>query len=436
MPRLARQLLVTVVLAVCACVPAAGDVAAAKPAATATAKKQPTKKRCATAARKVVKRTATKRCKATPKRAPVKNRAAKKPAAKRAAPAPPRATPAPSAAPAPAPSAAAPAIPAPPALSAAKTPVVPATPATAVAPASPAAPKPTARDPRPFAQTSFWNAPLADDAPIDARSDDYVADLGRQLDQWLPWVNTTKFSSPVYEVPAGQPTVRVRLEQSNAALQRAWENVPIPPDAVPAAGSDRTMVVYQPSTDTMWEFWLATKDSSGWRARWGGRMTNVSKSSGRYEDPTNWGATASSLPMLGGLIRLDEVRAGRIDHALALAIPEVRAGWYSWPAQRTDGTVTRTTAPPEGARFRIDPDLDLAKLKLAPFTRMVAEAAQKYGIVLRDKAGSVAFYGEDPTPSGSDAFTRAFGGAYPSKLLASFPWAHLQVLRTDLRQEP
>ena len=60
--------------------------------------------------------------------------------------------------------------------------------------------------PRPFAPTSFWNAPLAADAPLDPASGAYVADLRRMLTRWRPWINTTRYSAPVYTVPAGQPS--------------------------------------------------------------------------------------------------------------------------------------------------------------------------------------------------------------------------------------
>jgi len=298
------------------------------------------------------------------------------------------------------------------------------------------APAPASAAPRPFAPSSFWNAPLQPDTPLDRASASYVADLTRQVRTYAPWINTTRYSSAVYTVPAGQPTVRVTLDKHDPSLQAAWDRVPIPRGARPAAGTDRTMIVWQPSSDTMWEFWLARRPRDGWHARWGGRMEHVSRSPGYYTAPPRWGATATSLPMLGGMMRLDELRRGRIDHALAIALPEVRADVYSWPAQRTDGTVGRAGAIPEGTRFRLDPALDLDRLRMSPLVRAMARAAQRYGVVVRDRAGSVAFYAEDPTPTGSDPYRRLFGGRYPSALLAQFPWAHLQALRTALRVDP
>src|SRR5213079_1948589 len=116
------------------------------------------------------------------------------------------------------------------------------------------------------------------------------------------------------------------------------------------------------------------------------------------EDPS-WGSSASSLPMAGGMVTIAELQSGHIDHALQLLIPTSQKGVFAWPAQRTDGTDTSSTAIPEGARFRLDPNLDLSQLSLPPVTRMMAEAAQTYGMIVNDVThGTVGFRIEDPTP--------------------------------------
>jgi hypothetical protein len=291
--------------------------------------------------------------------------------------------------------------------------------------------------PRPFAASSFWNAPLPANAALDPLSDAYAADLRSQLAIPRPWINTTRFSVPVYTVPADQPTTRVRLDtNASPALQAAFARVPLPDEARAAAGTDRTLVVWQPSTDRMWEFWKATDRPDGWHAAWGGYLPAASTSPGHYTDPNpRWGASATSLPMLGGLMRIGELQAGRIDHALAMAVPRARAGVWSWPAQRTDGKVPGPVAIPLGTRFRIDPRVDLDELPMAPIVRAMARAAQRYGIVVRDTGSNVAFYAEDPTPTGSNPYVGKnglFGGQYPSTLLRQFPWRHLQALKTKL----
>jgi hypothetical protein len=67
---------------------------------------------------------------------------------------------------------------------------------------------------------------------------------------------------------------------------------------------------------------------------------------------------------------------------------------------------------------------------------MIAEAAQRYGLVVRDKGGAVTFYGEDPAPTGANPYYGADGfyrGQDPRQVLSRFPWDKLQLLRMDMR---
>ncbi len=301
---------------------------------------------------------------------------------------------------------------------------------------SPTAPV-AAPDARPFAPGSFWNAPLAGDARLAPDSSSLVAELVRQTRVYDPWLNTTRYSTPVYVVESDQPAVRVTLDSYNPALERELASVPIPPEAVPAAGNDRHMVVWQPSTDRMWELWAADKRANGWHARWGGAMSDVSRNPGHFgavAGTGNWGATATGLPLLGGLVTLKELRRGRVDHALAIAVPEARRDSFVWPAQRDDGVSDASGAIPEGTRFRLDPTLDVEAMSASPFVKMLARAAQKHGIVVRDTSGSVAFFGEDPTPTGTDPWPAVWQGGWPNQVLrGQFPWSRLQVVDPSAR---
>jgi hypothetical protein len=298
-----------------------------------------------------------------------------------------------------------------------------------------------------FAATSFWNAPVAADAALDPSSSSVVAALGREVAEEEaghegPAINTTAWSVPVYTVPASQPLVRVRLENESAPLlQKAWEAVPLPADAEPASGSDSVLALWQPSTDKLWEFWQLSGGTAGWQASWGGAMQSVSSDSGVYEAGVWpgakpwWGSSGSSLSLVGGLISIEDLERGEINHALSMAIPRVRADVYAAPAQRTDGRSSSPVALPEGAHLRLDPALNLAALHLPRLTLMMAEAAQRYGIIVRDTGGNVAFYAQDPIPTGTEPYAGPSGyfeGKWPGQLLASFPWAHLQLLKMEL----
>lgn len=299
-----------------------------------------------------------------------------------------------------------------------------------------------------FAPGSPWNQQVPRTAPLDASSSEFVGALYREVKTELetdngPSISTTSNSVPIYTVPAEQPTVPVRLLSrfTVPALSEAWSAVPLPANARPADGGDQHLVVWQPSTDRLWEFWHLTHGLEGWQADWGGAMENVSSSSGVYGPKSwpgatsTWGASACSFSIAGGVITLEDLEKGEINHALAIGVPRVRAGEYAAPAMRTDGASWNGMALPEGAHLRLDPSLELWKLHLPPLTLMLARAAQRYGIYVRDVAGNVTFYGQDPTPTGSNPYEGKAGffeGTYPARLLSSFPWKQLQLLSMQL----
>jgi len=288
----------------------------------------------------------------------------------------------------------------------------------------------------PFSPTSFWNAPLSPNAPLDPSSSAFVNELVRQVNTYGTWMNTSSYSVPVYVVGPDQATQHVTLDVSAPDMQAEFNAVPIPSYAQAAAGSDEHMTVWQPSTDRLWEFWEMQLEADGWHARWGGEMDNVSTNPGYFTHSgmtNDWGATATSLPLLGGLVTQADLQRGYIDHALAIALVETEPNCWSWPAQRTDGSVKTSgiTPIPEGTRFRLDPTLNLASLNLPPIVYMLAQAAQTYGMVVRDQSGDVSLYGQDPNSMSTNLWTQEFT-TYPSVLLAKFPWSHLEALQTQI----
>jgi hypothetical protein len=294
-----------------------------------------------------------------------------------------------------------------------------------------------------FAGSSFWYQPVSGNVPLAANSSAVVANAVRQMHQYYGSanrtnviINTTEYAAPVYVAAAGAPTVNVGFNncQGNgyfdSNLKAQWTGVPIPANAQPADGTDQEMVVYSPSQDRLWEFWVTKRNGNSWSACWGGRLDNVSRSSGIF--PGNYGTTATGLPILGGQISIADLKSGAINHAIGIAFVETRSNTVSWPAQRSDGWVNNSSAPAEGQRFRLDPTLNIDALNLNPVARMVAKAAQKYGLVVWDKGGAVGLRAENPksltTQGEADPYPSIFGGVASWNVLDSIPWNRLQAL--------
>ncbi len=315
---------------------------------------------------------------------------------------------------------------------------------TLVLPEIPANAYMTNYDVRPYSPTSFWNTPL----PATTPSSPTTAFLGPQVAAEISKfyghaaLNTSSYSPPVYTVDSSQPAVKVAPWNCQ---NKTWIDpnfvaqisaVPIPPNAVPASGTDSEMVIWQPSTNTEWDLWKARKTSSGWEACWGGKLTNISSGYGSF--PAPYGVAASGLGELGGLIRVSELQSGVIDHALAMSVVLTMHGTKSWPADRTDGWSTSADAIPEGLRFRLNPAVNLAALGLSKPVYAIARAMQVYGLVIRDTAGSVALYAEGPesfiAAGQPNPYTAIFGSTPSWKILDGIPWSQLQALPMNYGQ--
>lgn len=302
---------------------------------------------------------------------------------------------------------------------------------------------------RPFAPDSIWNLPLRSDAPLDPDSDKYMNAFDTQVARFGGYVNGVHCGTPIYWAPASTPRIAVRLDHPaymDPGLIKAWSSVPVPDDARPANCSDANLAILQRQPDGTvdeWELFGATRTGAGrWTARWGGATQDVQQDRGSasplswadaatgLKAKIGWNVTASSISTLAGVITTAELKARRVDHALALAITNPAKNIWRWPAQRSDGSLTDRWALPEGAHLRLDPRFDLATLKGAtPLVRMLGQAAQKYGIVVRDATSSVeAFYAQEPAPGQPDLVKQLVDGQFIQPAMEAFPWDHLQLL--------
>jgi hypothetical protein len=250
---------------------------------------------------------------------------------------------------------------------------------------------------------------------------------------------------PIYTAGPAQPKVNVKLDKTiSPLLSGAFQGVPLPSNAIPAAGTDGNLAVYQPATDTLWEFWRLSKQLDGWHAQFGGKMAHVSESPGAYRDiyaadgknyteRCHWGAPSSKVPLVAGVITVDEMRSGVIPHALLLSIPEVRAGVWTPPAQATDGKSTYANAIPMGTRFRLDPSVNVDALNVPAAVKVFAHAAQTYGLILGNRSGGVGFRAEDPAQYGTNPWPALLGNIQPSMVMRQFPWGKLQALPVSPR---
>jgi hypothetical protein len=295
-----------------------------------------------------------------------------------------------------------------------------------------------------FSPTSFWYTPIPADAPLHPNSAAFVTEFLRQKAAYYGTVtiNTRDYASPVFVAAAGAPTVKVtqwdcqKKGYTDTSLAQQWAAVPIPAYAVPSKGTDAEMTIYQPSTQTVWEFWQTQLVNGQWQACWGGRLQNALTSNGVFYQ--YYGTTATSLPFLGGQITAEELQRGEIRHAIGIALVDAeRSDIFSWPANRSDG-LNPLNAPNrilEGLRFRLDPTVNVDALSMSAAGKIIAKAAQKYGFVVWDRAGALSVRAQNAvsyTALGqTDPYPALFNGHPNYDVLTGFPWNRLQFLPKD-----
>jgi hypothetical protein len=221
------------------------------------------------------------------------------------------------------------------------------------------------------------------------------------------WVNSTAWTTTVYQAASGTPLVVVSVANTGKHI-----SIPYRSGWAPSPDSDAHIAIIDDSTGCEYEF--AGFNPSNLSSH-GVAVFHLFSGSGAHV--ADAGVTGGEMSVLAGLITPQDVASGSINHALRIATP-VNSPSYRLPATRSDGS--HSGGIPEGALIRLDPTLNLSSYDLTPFQMMYAKALQKYGAYDDDSGGALAVFAESTT-DGSH-YTQTISGL-PKSLVA-----HLQVM--------
>jgi hypothetical protein len=184
---------------------------------------------------------------------------------------------------------------------------------------------------------------------------------------------------PYVTVGARQPKVRVSFDYADESDRGPY---PIPPN-VPIEGGrssdgDRHVIVVDRSRCRLYELFAAYPHGGRWTAG-AGAIWNLRSNHLR---PRGWtSADAAGLPILPGLARYDEVKRGRIDHALRFTAPRTRRA-FIYPARHFASDLTDPALPAMGQRLRLKRGYDISRFPRE--ARVVLQALKRYGMILAD----------------------------------------------------
>jgi hypothetical protein len=190
---------------------------------------------------------------------------------------------------------------------------------------------------------------------------------------------------PYITVARGQHRVPVAFDyadESNRGRYPIPANVPI--EGGRGSDGDRHVIVVDRARCRLHELFAAYPVDGGKRWRAGsGAVWNLRSNTLR---PRGWtSADAAGLPILPGLARYDEVKRGRIDHALRFTAERTRRA-FVYPARHFASSLTDHDLPAMGQRLRLKRSFDVSRFPRQ--TRVVLRALKRYGMILADNGSS------------------------------------------------
>jgi hypothetical protein len=243
-----------------------------------------------------------------------------------------------------------------------------------------------------FPANNVWHADVSK-LPVHTRSA-----------QWISHMSPTRTLHPDFgpsygaqPVPYGIPITYVYGSHAKVGVRFDYASesdrvgYPLGSDTKVEGGQwtsgDRHTVVVDRSYCRVYETWATRRSGGAWLA--GSGATGSLKSNAlRHAGWTS--ADAAGLPILPGLLRYDEVAAGKVDHAIRFTTSTTNRV-YVWPARHQAGSVTNAAYPPMGARFRLK--AGFATTRYRADTQVVLRAMKTYGLILADNGSPWYFQG-------------------------------------------
>ncbi|GAC1370480.1 MAG: hypothetical protein NVSMB32_14880 [Actinomycetota bacterium] len=248
-----------------------------------------------------------------------------------------------------------------------------------------------------FPADNVWNADISS-LPVNAHSAQWLASTRASTTRLHPdfgpsfGAQPVPYGIPYVVTPASYPKVGVTFQyasESDPGPYPFGSDTPI--EGGPSAGGDRHALMIDAATCTLYELFDARYSPAGSRAG-SGALWDLRSNALR---PAGWtSADAAGLPILPGLLRLDEVRSGAVTHAIRFTAALTDRS-YLWPARHQAGSSSDPSRPPMGSRFRLA--AGFATSGYLAQTQVVLQAMKHYGMILADNGSNWYFTGSaDP----------------------------------------
>jgi hypothetical protein len=252
-----------------------------------------------------------------------------------------------------------------------------------------------------FPSDDHWNRDISA-APVDSewttRIHALVGDADIHPDYGVD--GSTLYGIPINLVPASQPAVPIVFDWYEDESDPGPYPFPDPSQIAiegqspTSCDGDCHVLVVQEGSCVLYEGFACEHQSDGWHCGNGAKWELTRTSYGQR--PMGWtSADAAGLPIMPGLVRYAEVRAGAIHHAIRFTVPCTRPNYvapgthYAVPGGCDQND---PNAPPMGIRVRLRADFDDSRFPAS--ARVVTTAMKRYGMILADNGSSFYFQGD------------------------------------------
>jgi hypothetical protein len=243
------------------------------------------------------------------------------------------------------------------------------------------------------------------------------------------YVNSTSWTPTIATDQGGVPTKLFCRQVLCGAAANGLTGAEIPPGVNPDPRYDGWLTIIDRPAGVAYDFWRARRQADGsisyqYVKRWSLNGPGFSKPAS-VNAQNAVAARGSGLPLFAGVILPGEVRAGAIDHALAISIPAPASANYVPPASTTDGSGPAGSLP-EGARIRLRAGVHLGHLPGGDSRRnadVVLAALRRYGAIVVDRSTVPTLYAQKD----------AVGGLLVGNELQSLRLSDFEVVRLPAR---
>jgi hypothetical protein len=251
--------------------------------------------------------------------------------------------------------------------------------------------------------SACWR-PYSDDSPFNRRlpSAPRVADNSDQVVNRMTGfgppeniVAGTKgdmdFSKPVYWSQPNDPWYTVHCVEDWGRCKIEGDRIQIPEEARAATGEDGHMTVVDQSSGWEYDMWQVKSKPKG-----GGTITTSWGGKTRIDgDGLGSDAVAAQFGTMAGKIRVEELEAGKIDHALFISV-NCDSGKWVYPATKPGRSCSsigesNANAPAMGTRFQLDmSEAQINALDVPDWKKTILRAMSEYGMYVGDTGNSWA----------------------------------------------